>query len=76
MGHASEVMIGWNPASEAGGGAATWCQLRKLEMYEFGIFNYGLVFGSLEWGVLQNMEFTLDGLIWDSGVFNYGFGYV
>ena len=27
-------------------------------------------------GILQNMEFTLDGLIWNSGVFNYGFGYV
>ena len=22
------------------------------------------------------MEITLDGLIWDLGVFNYGFGYV
>ena len=33
-------------------------------------------FGSLEWGVLQHMEITLDGLIWDLGVFNYGFGYV
>ena len=76
MWHASEVMIGWNPASEAGGGAATWFQFRKLEVYEFGIFNYGLVFGSLKWGVLQNMEITLDGLIWDSCVFNYGFDYV
>ena len=36
------------------------------KVYKFGIFNYGLVFGSLEWGVLQNMEITLDGLIWDS----------
>ena len=34
------------------------------------------MFGSLEWGVLQHMEITLDGLIWDLGVFNYGFGYV
>ena len=76
MGHASEVMIGWNPASEAGSGAATWCQFRKLEVCEFDIFNFGLVFGSLEWGALHNMEITLDGLIWDSGVFNYGFGYV
>ena len=25
----------------------------------------GLMFGSLEWGVLQHMEITLDGLIWD-----------
>ena len=32
--------------------------------------------GSLEWGVLQHMEITLDGLIWDLGVFNYEFGYV
>ena len=34
------------------------------------------MFGSLEWGVLQHMEITLDGLILDLGVFNYGFGYV
>ena len=76
MGHASEVMIAWNPASEAGGGAAAWCQFRKLEWCEFAIFNYGLIFGSLEGSVLQHMEITLDGLIWDLGVFNYGFGYV
>ena len=38
--------------------------------------NYGRKFGSLEWGVLQHMEITLDGLIWDLGVLNYGFGYV
>ena len=25
---------------------------------------------------LQHMEITLDGLIWDLGVFNYGYGYV
>ena len=36
------------------------------KVYEFGIFNDGLVFGSLEWGVLQKMEITLYGLIWDS----------
>ena len=40
-------------------------------MFEFAIFNYGLTFGSLEWGELQYMEITLDGLIWDLGVFNY-----
>ena len=27
-------------------------------------------------GVLQHMDITLDGLIWDLGIFNYGFGYV
>ena len=35
-----------------------------------------LMFRSLEWGVLQHVEITLDGLIWDLGVFNYGFVYV
>ena len=59
------MMIGWNPASEAGGGAAALCQFRKLEVYEFALSNYGLIFGGLEWGVLQHMEITLDGLIWD-----------
>ena len=33
------------------------------------------MFGSLEWGVLQHMDIKLNGLIWDLGVFNYGFGY-
>ena len=32
------------------------------------------VWESVEWGVLQQMEITLDGLIWDLGVLNYGFG--
>ena len=32
--------------------------------------------GSLESGVPQHMEITLDGLIWDLGVFNYGCGCV
>ena len=45
-------------------------------VFEYAIFNYGLMFGSLEWGVLLHMEITLDGLIWDLGVFNYGLGYV
>ena len=45
-------------------------------MFEYAIFNYDLMFGSLEWEVPQHMEVTLDGLIWDLGVFNYGFGYV
>ena len=78
MGHAPRGGSGLNPASEVGGGAATWCQFRKLEVFEFaiGLFNYGVMFGSLEWGVLQHMEITLDGLIWDLGVFNYGSGYV
>ena len=58
-----DLRKGLNPASEARGGAATWCQFRKLEVLEFAIFNYGLKFGSLEWGVLQHMEITLDGLI-------------
>ena len=31
---------------------------RHTEIY------YLLMFGSLEWGVLQHMEITLDGLIW------------
>ena len=58
-----------------GKSSATWCIFRKLEVYELALFNYGLMFGSLDWGVLQHMEITLDGLIWDLGVFNYGFGY-
>ena len=43
-------------------------------VFEYAIFNYGLMFGSLESEVQQHMEITLDGLIWDLGVFNYGFG--
>ena len=31
---------------------------------------------SLGWGLLEHMEITLDGSIWDLDVFNYGFGYV
>ena len=75
-GSTSPSLRGLNPASKAGGGAATWCIFRKLELYELALFNYGLMFGSLEWGVLQQMEITLDGLISDLGVFNYGFGCV
>ena len=32
--------------------------------------------GSMGWGVLEHMEITPNGLIWDLDVFNYGFGYV
>ena len=38
----------------------------------FQFLNYGFMFGSLEWGVPQHLEITLDGLIWDLGVFNSG----
>ena len=31
---------------------------------------------SLEWGVLQHKEITMDDLILDLNIFNYGFGYV
>ena len=55
--------------------AATW-QGISLKLYRMVhirtltiIYNAnGLMFGSLEWGVLQHMEITLDGLIWDLGV--------
>ena len=36
----------------------------------FQLLNYELMFGSVEWGVLQHMEITLDGLIWDLCVVN------
>ena len=39
------------------------CQL-WIDVWESGV------------AVLQHMEITLDGLIWDMGVFNYGFDYV
>ena len=56
----------------------TWYKLNSesCPVFEYAIFNYGLMFGSLELGVLLHKEITLDGLILDLGVFNYGFGYV
>ena len=39
------------------------CQL-WIDVWESGV------------GSTQHMEITLDGLIWDSGVFSYAFGYV
>ena len=39
-------------------------------------FNYELMFVESGLGEQQHREITLDGLIWDLGVFNYGFDYV
>ena len=48
--------------------------MAKTRQYKPGSYASRVVL--LEWGVLQHMKITLDGLIWDLDIFNYEFGYV
>ena len=58
-GSTSPSLRGLNPASEAGGGAATWCIFRKLEVYELALFN---------WVILQNFPQLFESVFFHTSI--------